>query len=230
MTKSSDRRRVRLKRLAKHQDDLCFFCDGPLVFGPRPHGPGAEQPDWASLDHFLARVNGGTSNVFNTVVAHARCNSIKGRSYATPEQQAKLDALNAIRRHHYAPDFGDAVATSYGSTQAALNLFAMVQAYPHPRHLNVRISRFLNGYNRGMKAITQTKEGFQTPFRLLWRDHHLSKVDLQFADLEIDVRTHLKNVICSTLTRIVRGIEAEADVKWLILQETRLASEKSSRP
>ena len=104
----SSKNRKRAMSLGYHQDDLCFFCNGPLVYHD-PYKtyeefsvPNADQNDLsASRAHYMPRGEGGGSSRENTVIVHRVCNT-KDTSRFTPELVEKLRVLN-IRR-----GFGDA--------------------------------------------------------------------------------------------------------------------------
>ena len=100
-SKSGAYARRRVIRLGAFQDDLCFFCEEPLVYRDptrsyRHHMQRAEQPNTASCDHYLSRKAGGSGRKENTVIACRVCNSDKGHE-PTPEFDEKLRLLN-IRR------------------------------------------------------------------------------------------------------------------------------------
>jgi 5-methylcytosine-specific restriction endonuclease McrA len=52
----------------------CLICNGPLAFDARS-GEGA------TLEHIRARSRGGTDDIENLALAHARCNHEKGRRW-----------------------------------------------------------------------------------------------------------------------------------------------------
>jgi 5-methylcytosine-specific restriction endonuclease McrA len=52
----------------------CLLCNGPIAFDPRS-GEGA------TLEHIRARRRGGTEELENLGVVHARCNHEKGRRW-----------------------------------------------------------------------------------------------------------------------------------------------------
>jgi len=65
------------------QGGCCFYCGGPV---------GAK----ATFDHLIPQAYGGTDDPGNIVLAHRRCNQMKGDRLPTPEE---LDRLIAQRRH-----------------------------------------------------------------------------------------------------------------------------------
>lgn len=96
--------RNRVRSLGRFQDDLCFFCEQPLVYldPTKKYAPhtGANHGLVASVDHYLSRAVGGGGQRENIVIAHRDCNSHKGHAQ-TPEFDEKMRQLN-IRR-----GFGD---------------------------------------------------------------------------------------------------------------------------
>ena len=99
-------KRRRTIRLGSFQDDLCFFCEQPLVYldpntNYADHSEKKSQPNTASDDHYLSRKNGGSGRRENLVIACRVCNTNKGHE-PTPEFDEKLRLLN-IRR-----GYGDA--------------------------------------------------------------------------------------------------------------------------
>lgn len=52
----------------------CLLCNGPVAFDPRS-GEGA------TLEHIRARSRGGTEDLINLALVHARCNHEKGRRW-----------------------------------------------------------------------------------------------------------------------------------------------------
>ena len=66
----------------------CLICNGPLAFDART-GEGA------TLEHIRARSRGGTDDLTNLALVHARCNWEKGRRWDPKRRrsQADYDAL-----------------------------------------------------------------------------------------------------------------------------------------
>lgn len=70
----------------------CLICNGPLAFDPHT-GEGA------TLEHIRARSRGGTEDLRNLALVHARCNHEKGRRWdpkrrrAAPEYEAFITRL-----------------------------------------------------------------------------------------------------------------------------------------
>lgn len=86
--------------LGAFQNDLCFFCDEPLIYlDPRARYRAGEanHPLQASFDHFVSRRQGGGGTKENTVIAHRDCNSRKGHEDRSDEYDEKLRLLNIHR-------------------------------------------------------------------------------------------------------------------------------------
>ncbi|HWE39917.1 MAG TPA: HNH endonuclease [Isosphaeraceae bacterium] len=66
----------------------CLICNGPIAFDPRT-GEGA------TLEHIRARARGGTDDPRNIGLAHARCNSEKGRRW-DPRSRRPADDYDAF--------------------------------------------------------------------------------------------------------------------------------------
>ena len=75
----------------------CLLCNGPLAFDART-GEGA------TLEHIRARSRGGTEDLDNLALVHARCNHEKGRRWdpkrrrGVPEYDAFIARLLERRR------------------------------------------------------------------------------------------------------------------------------------
>jgi 5-methylcytosine-specific restriction endonuclease McrA len=78
----------------------CLLCNGPIAFDART-GQGA------TLEHIRARSRGGTDDLDNLGVVHARCNGEKGRRWdpkrrkRAPEYDAFVDRLLQRRRQRW---------------------------------------------------------------------------------------------------------------------------------
>jgi hypothetical protein len=66
----------------------CLICNGPIAFDPRT-GEGA------TLEHIRARGRGGTDDPRNLGLAHASCNSEKGRRW-DPRRRRRADDYEAF--------------------------------------------------------------------------------------------------------------------------------------
>jgi hypothetical protein len=108
VTATNRYRRNRRKALGAYQDDLCFFCDEPMIYlDPSKCYNGIDTNDdqQASFDHYVSRRRGGGGLRENIVIAHRACNSLKGGHEPSPEFDEKLRALN-IRRG-YGDEYGN---------------------------------------------------------------------------------------------------------------------------
>jgi 5-methylcytosine-specific restriction endonuclease McrA len=82
----------------------CIFCGGRLAFDPATG-------DGATLEHIRPRSDGGTDDLANLALAHARCNNEKGRRTDSkrrrqrdPERYERIVAqLLAQRAEHFRP-------------------------------------------------------------------------------------------------------------------------------
>lgn len=79
------------KRLWKAQGGLCFYCDKPMLLnaGYMWHGL------LPSKEHLKPRSEGGTHNADNIVLAHRKCNSLRGSRPLTAQEVLKADAIIA---------------------------------------------------------------------------------------------------------------------------------------
>ena len=120
---SKNYRQRRRKRLAEDQDNLCFFCDEPLLFYPDDTSDG-NHPLVASDDHFIARAAGGRGTMANLVIAHRQCNSERNHSAKEHHYVDKLARLNEKRGFSPVDDepFGS-IHTYTIASPAALALF-----------------------------------------------------------------------------------------------------------
>ncbi|MBX6314285.1 MAG: HNH endonuclease [Isosphaeraceae bacterium] len=78
----------------------CLICNGPVAFDART-GEGA------TLEHIRARSRGGTEDLENLAVVHARCNGEKGirwdskRRRSAADYEAFVERLLARRRQRW---------------------------------------------------------------------------------------------------------------------------------
>ena len=98
MSRTGRKQRRRLRRLGLYQNDLCFYCDEPVIYSDpeiklafNPNGP-----RHASFGHYVSRHLGGSNHMANSVVAHRQCNSEAGHE-PTPELDEKFHKLNILR-------------------------------------------------------------------------------------------------------------------------------------
>jgi 5-methylcytosine-specific restriction endonuclease McrA len=66
----------------------CLICNGPIAFDART-GEGA------TLEHIRARGRGGTEDLENLAVVHARCNGEKGRRW-DPKRRRNASEYEAL--------------------------------------------------------------------------------------------------------------------------------------
>lgn len=131
-------RQRRRRRLAKHQDNLCFFCDAPMLFVPEDISEN-NHPLEASDDHFVPRSQGGRGTLSNLVIAHRDCNTRHSNVLKDAEYEEKLIQLN-IRRGLSDDDknevepFGS-IDTFTDATPASIALFSRLNSLP-PEHIN----------------------------------------------------------------------------------------------
>ena len=95
MSKTSGYIRRRRRKLADMQDNLCFFCETPLVFSDETKDPNG--PLVASDDHFFSRSQGGGGGVANIVIAHRKCNSELHHHPKSQELEERFYKLNILR-------------------------------------------------------------------------------------------------------------------------------------
>lgn len=64
------------KMIALHERDggFCRLCGGEIVLSRL----GKQNPDKPTLDHILPKAKGGTNDLENLQLAHAKCNTAKG--------------------------------------------------------------------------------------------------------------------------------------------------------
>ncbi|MDR0594536.1 MAG: HNH endonuclease [Bifidobacteriaceae bacterium] len=62
---------------------MCHLCGEPVEFGLRPH-----HPRGPSMDHVAPRSHGGSWDLANLLPAHFGCNSSRGNSQLTEEEDA----------------------------------------------------------------------------------------------------------------------------------------------
>ncbi len=62
----------------------CLICNGPIAFDART-GEGA------TLEHIRARSRGGTEELTNLAIVHARCNGEKGRRWDPKRKRSAAD-------------------------------------------------------------------------------------------------------------------------------------------
>ncbi|QQP89077.1 HNH endonuclease [Skermanella sp. TT6] len=75
------------KLMAISQQGRCFYCGEPV---------GAK----ATVDHFIPQCYGGIDDIANTVLAHRRCNILKGDRLPTPDE---IETLVEQRRRAKLP-------------------------------------------------------------------------------------------------------------------------------
>lgn len=66
-------------RLLAAQGGRCFYCGDPAGRG-------------ATVDHLIPKAYGGIDDVANCVIAHRRCNQLKGDRLPTPDEIERLVA------------------------------------------------------------------------------------------------------------------------------------------
>jgi hypothetical protein len=198
MTRNA-RRGKRLLRLAKYQENRCFYC-GTEMLVDRPD----TDPLRMSEDHFIPKSCGGTNNVFNIVVAHAQCNSVKTNKLPTQEDQNRLDALNAIRALDFLPNHGDKNHTQFGSCEAAKYLIGVVAQHPNSGRISQRCSRMLEHYTVGLHSINHMPVNMRERFAQLWRQDYISRINTQFADEPPLLRNLMCSLIATRLKEVIR--------------------------
>jgi len=72
--------------------DSCWICHAPV-----PAVRLRNDPDAATLDHVIERAAGGTGDVGNLRLAHARCNHARGEAFARKHGPAIRAARRARR-------------------------------------------------------------------------------------------------------------------------------------
>lgn len=82
-------------RLFQQQHGLCWLCTEPMIEHLREH------PLAATIDHLVARGNGGRNNPRNKLLAHQDCNQKRGRApnpttKLTSFKQAQISKLHLI--------------------------------------------------------------------------------------------------------------------------------------
>jgi hypothetical protein len=151
-------RRRFLLRLAAAQDELCFHCDKPMDLPEAKsyyENDSRNDPNVASLDHLVPKSKNGRRG-FNVVIAHRRCNELRGNADPTPEQIAKLDALNIKRLHLFTEEMGKTSPATFGIiTNASVVLAHILDHYEgdKPHHLRHRICSLFQKFNFDMNAI-----------------------------------------------------------------------------
>lgn len=71
------------------QDGRCWICHQPMdLAAPWGH-------EFVTIDHFVPRSLGGTSELANKLVAHRRCNCSRGNQPASASRWAAVMALHA---------------------------------------------------------------------------------------------------------------------------------------
>ncbi len=108
------------KRLGAFQGDVCFFCEGPMLYAqdlPQEERNG----EWvAARTRVIPKYMGGTGHLDNTVMAHRKCNTDDNfrNTDAIEAMFNKLEDLNKLRgfepslrqKHHF---FGDNVVAEH---------------------------------------------------------------------------------------------------------------------
>ena len=109
----------------------CLICNGPVRFD-------AQTGQGANIEHILPRSMGGTNDLRNLGVTHARCNSEKGRRWdpkrrhrANPERYADLLARLQAERLRRWREADVAAAVSLSATVAGRGLRRAV-TYDYP--------------------------------------------------------------------------------------------------
>lgn len=73
------------KRLIDKQNGQCFYCGVKLNHIWNSPDDFNRDPNWACVDHKIAHINGGRTDMDNCVVACRACNSKKGAKNYTGE-------------------------------------------------------------------------------------------------------------------------------------------------
>jgi 5-methylcytosine-specific restriction endonuclease McrA len=79
------------RRVGPNWVGKCLLCNGPIAFDARS-GEGA------TLEHIRARGRGGTDDLENLGVVHARCNHEKGRRWDPKRRRSLADYDQFIAR------------------------------------------------------------------------------------------------------------------------------------
>lgn len=129
--RAARRKRNLMRRMAEHQDDLCFLCEKQMVFLPanqRHENHTGNGGDFASMHHVVPRSLGGHNRLTNLVVTHRSCNSVVGKRPPTVDELVRLDALNERRAEMLTEIRGIISAESFGQeTPASLYLVDLLE-------------------------------------------------------------------------------------------------------
>lgn len=205
-------KRRRTIRLGSFQDDLCFFCEQPLVYlDPNTrydeHTERKPQANTASDDHYMSRKNGGSGRRENLVIACRVCNTNKGHE-PTPEFDEKLRLLNIRRGYGDAngvvaqEDIRDFLEPStFGSnSEALINLCSMANKIEGVPGQKIRraIRRRINRHRELLKNINEVSpRGLKIEIVASLRKTRRESVQYH---LPKDVDDHLENTL-STITK-----------------------------
>jgi len=194
----------KLRLLVKAQNNLCFLCDQPLVFGnPENH------PDYPTRDHVIPRSFSGENKTRNIVIVHASCNTNKGNSYPSKEFLEKLEKLNIartelIKEFPYKPALPPKPKnfdiTSYTKNSlASKNLSNILNSDEHIFFRN-KARKIIHRFSYDINAISNLE--YNTALRFL----HLAfnEADKKIDDFPENIRTHMRNVLVTMKKQFIR--------------------------
>jgi len=90
----------RRSSLRDRDGDMCPMCEQPMLF-ERPEGMGDRSwfKNMATIDHIVARSEGGTNALDNLVLMHGKCNRKKGSGGETRNAKICQVIFPELRRH-----------------------------------------------------------------------------------------------------------------------------------
>lgn len=172
--------------LSKFQNHQCFICGDILDFSlPKNH---EFQP---SIDHVNPKANNGTNNLYNRVIVHRQCNSIKGKKINV-ELLEKLSELN-VQRKEYIDSFLNNIDKSsmvYGNIPCGISLYNQLREKNDLR-LSKKINKIYQKYILGLneiKLLSFSREKLMS----FWLNDFIEKANTINDE---KIRSYFKNVL-----------------------------------
>lgn len=81
--------------LFDQQDGRCFYCNGHLSKRRKLHN--TVNRNAPTFDHFTPKAKGGSDSIYNLVLAHDKCNHLKGDRMPTPSEALRFVAMHVTR-------------------------------------------------------------------------------------------------------------------------------------
>jgi hypothetical protein len=162
--RSQQKKRRVLYKYAEPQDNLCFFCDMPVILPEiRKYYENYELNGEleASFEHVVPKSFGGKRRGINVVIAHRKCNTERGTTNYSERLLKKLEELNIRRAYLFAvdKDSGKISPSTFGMvTPSSIMLVEELNGLDFDIKIRRKITTFMNKYCEHMKQLDNIQE------------------------------------------------------------------------